>query len=216
MIFVNYKDTDRKSVHSAPNLVDILPDLYVNSQMCFGHEDEETDDEFVSRIITYLHSDLKERSSSSSSSKSSKSSMTSPAPKRMRNQVVVRDVVFTQHQSDDISTLRNRWELFALLGGKNNRNVHASCLVQFNDIYGTCEIHEVCVATTGKGLCKNLLEEVKKHLAAGMSGRVHHVLVYCKKPNVPACRCYASVFQGATVVQTPHTTGYIFTFHDSI
>lgn len=175
--------------------------------MCFGDE-LETETEYISRIVGYLHRDLEE--ASSRSSRSSRSSGPKTKLQKKAHKVTVRDVTFQKKEVDDIiHAMQNRWEMFALLNGPSNE-VHASCLVHFNDIYQVCEIHEVCVATPGKGYCKQLIQNVKDHIAAGKSGIVHTINIFCENGNAPACRCYSSIFQGAHKTRTGNTTGFIY------
>lgn len=214
-MLVNYKGLHHKSVATAPDLVEVLEELYVNTMSCFPSEssnDAETEDEFVARIIGYLHTDAEPRSSSRSSSRSS-----GPAVKRVRNgNFQVKGVRFRAKTVDLIDTLKNRWELFVLLGRSSRSNVEASCLVHFNDVYGICEVHEVCVASPGKGLCKTLLTKVRDFIHDGHSGHVHQIMIYCQKTNPAACKCYSSIFANARVVTSPSSaiTGYVYNLTD--
>lgn len=203
MFVVNYKGLHQKSVSTAPELSDLLGDLYVNSTICFpGHDEDdmESEEEFVARIVGYLHSDAEPRSSRSSAS--SRSSGT-PSFKRTKRGFHVRGVEFRTTKRDHLHVLKNRWELFVLL---DKKGVEASCLVQFDDIYQTCEIHEVCVATPGKGLCKKLLS----HVRDSVRGSVREIRIFCERGNPGACRCYDHVFKGGQIIHTPATTGFVF------
>jgi hypothetical protein len=213
MIFVNYKSRNIQSVSTAPPLEDILEDLYVNSTMCFPTEDE-SQDEFTTRIVTYLHADAEPHSAS----RSSRASLSSRSPRQKRakrgsNRFEVSGIKFREAEVKQVTAMQNRWELFVLLGTGSRIQVHASCLVQFNDVYQTCEIHEVCVATTGQGLCKRLLTQVREYIRAGRSGTVKEVRIFCEKTNLAACKCYAAVFAGAKITSTVPTTGYVYTLH---
>lgn len=206
-MLVNYKSLHHKSRASAPDLAAIIEELYVNISSCYPSEDSddaETEDEFVKRIIGYLHRNAEATSRSSG-----------PTPKRARKSsrssrsFEIRGVKFRDvKNADSIEAMKNRWELFVLFGGGSRNRVEASCLVHFNDIYGTCEIHEVCVATPGKGLCKTLITQVRNFIRDGHSGAVREILIYCEKSNPAACRCYASVFAGADIVITSQTTAF--------
>jgi hypothetical protein len=203
-MFVNYKGFQNKSRADAPPLDDLLEELYVNASMCFpakGSDDAEEElPEYVERIVGYLHREMEVSSRSSSSSTSA-----SPKLKRTKRGLVIHGVRFRSRSMSHLDTLKSRWELFVLLNGKH---VDASCLVNFNDIYQTCEIHEVCVATSGKGLCKKLMTFVVDHIKSGASGHVREINIYCETNNPAACKCYGTVFQGAFVTRTSQTTAY--------
>lgn len=204
-MFVNYKSFFHKSRGDAPPLHDIIEELHVNSTMCFpsGEDSEEDITDYVERLISYLHADMEVSSRSRSTSSSSSGS---PKLKRTKRGIAIQGVRFKTKTVDRIEKLQNRWELFVLLTGKR---VDASCLVKFNDIYQTCEIHEVSVATPGKGYCKTLLSSVLQHIQTGASGVVREVSIFCDSSNTPACKCYANVFANATVIRTPPTVAYI-------
>jgi hypothetical protein len=123
----------------------------------------------------------------------------------------VRGVSFQTDSQGHVEKLQNRWELFVILDAKK-KDVVASCLVQFNDIYATCEIHEVCVATQGKGYCKQLIGQVRRFIERGGSGTVREMRIFCERGNVAACKCYAGLFADAHVITTQHTLGYVTTF----
>lgn len=200
-MFVNYKNFFHKSRDDAPSLDDIMEELHVNSTMCFPvGEDNEDIADYVERLIGYLHADMEVSSRSSSSSGS-------PKLKRTKRGLTIQGVRFKTKTVDHLEKLQNRWELFVLLTGKR---VDASCLVKFNDIYQTCEIHEVCVATPGQGYCKILLSSVLQHIQSGASGKLREVSIFCDSANTPACKCYANVFDNAVVVRTPHTVAYTY------
>lgn len=155
---------------------------------------------YVRRLIGYLHGDSEPMSRSSASG--------TPEPKRTKRGFSVRGVRFRMRVQDPLEKLQNRWELFVIVDPKK-KNVAASCLVQFNDIYGSCEIHEVCVAVPGKGYCKQLMGAVRKFIASGSSGIVQEIRIFCEQGNVAACKCYGSVFSDAYKVMTDRTCGYI-------
>jgi hypothetical protein len=202
MVFVNYKSVNHKSVTSAPDLEELLEDLYVNTTICFPGE--ETEDEFVARIVGYLHADVE------ASSRSLGNSSRSPQAKRTKRGLVVRGVKFRNRSSPwlHLETLKKRWELFVILAEKHG-SVAASCLVHFNDIYKTCEIHEVCVADQGRGLCKRLLTNVRDFILRGHSGDVKEIRIFCEKSNPAAYKCYSSVFPSAQVIASHMTTAFV-------
>lgn len=207
-MFVNYKNLHHKSKKDAPDLAHILEDVYINSTMCFPsqHEDMESLDDFIVRIMAYLHPDMDHVDSVSPSPKSS----TSPPMKRTKRTIIVHGVKFRSSNGTtlEVDHIPKRWELFVLFD--THRRVDASCLVEFNDIYQTCEIHEVCVATTGKGLCKELITFVRDHIQSGGSGTINRIHIFCKKSNMAACKCYTYVLRNCKQVKTPFTTAFMY------
>lgn len=201
-MFINYKGFDKKSHSSAPELEDIIDNLYSNTSACFA-EDNESDEDYVIRLVTFLHKNLKHcpRTRLTVSS--------SPKAKRARNIVFIKDIPFCDKKVEPIYQMQNRWELFILYDNVKH-TVCASCLVHFNDVYHTCEIHEVCVATSGKGYCQQILKDVKHHICKGLSGPMADIRIYCERQNIAACKCYARTFATSTVITTDATIGYIY------
>lgn len=169
--------------------------------MCFPDDAMNSSEEYVSWLIGLLHDDLEERSSSSTSS-------SQPSAKRMKRSVVVNGVKFKFKRRNEGESSHTRWELFVILNAK--KQVDASCLVLFNDLYQTCEIHEVCVATTGQGYCKQLIGQVRDHIIRGDSGKMREIRVYCNRSNIAACKCYASVFSKSLRIDRPQTSAFVF------
>ncbi len=200
LVFVNYKNIhDRPSLH-VPQLEDLMEELYINTMACFGDEAmDETD--YTVRIVDYLHNDLEHVSSP-------------PRKKSCKvHHVTFRNEHFKVKRCGSLHAMQNRWELFTLLThDKNNSKfgIGASCLVHFNDIYASCEIHEVCVGTAGKGYCKELLKRVRDHISNGHSGNVAEIRIFCENGNIAACKCYTSVFVKARMVSSVGVTGYIY------
>ncbi len=69
----------------------------------------------------------------------------------------------------------------------------ASCLMAYNKLYDTCEIHEVCVNADwrGKGVCGELIKHVFGVLQAR---KVRQVQIFCHGDNPAACKCYSKLF----------------------
>lgn len=204
-MFVNYKSIYTKSRPDAPDLRELLEDLHVNSTMCFpsAREDGENDiDDYIERIIGYLHHDLEARGSSSSSSYSSLRT----TAKRPKRSISINGVRF--RLKPEFTQTSTRWELFVIVNDK--KKVDASCLVEFNDIYQTCEIHEVCVATPRKGYCKELITRVRDHIAAGSSGPMREIRIYCEKSNPAACACYSRIFENGIKIITPASNAFVY------
>ena len=197
--FVNYKSIQ-------PDLKDILEDLHVNSTMCFPKDgdDAEDIDDYIKRIVEYLHPDLEPKSSASrGSSRSSGERM-----KKQKRSITVNGVRFRLKKDSGDVPSHSRWELFALISG--TKTVEASCLVEFNDVYQTCEIHEVCVATSGKGYCSELITKVRDHIRRGESGKMREIRVYCAKNNPAACACYSKVFRGSLRIQSAAANAFVY------
>lgn len=191
----NYKSILNPPIH-APNLEDLIDELYINTVTCFGDEEMDESD-YVVRLVDYLHNDLEH--------------MSSPVRKKsckVQN-VTFRGLQFKVKKCGMLHALQNRWELFVLMT-KDTHKIAASCLVHFNDIYGSCEIHEVCAGIPGKGYCKELLKEVRNHISHGQSGPMSEIRIFCEGANVGACKCYSSVFPKARLFERNMVTGFVY------
>ena len=82
-------------------------------------------------------------------------------------------------------------EIFALLN--KDKSIAASCILEYNKKYNTCEIHEVCVNIKyqGQGLCGQLLQSALLYLG---DRHVFHAQIYCMDKNKPALKCYSKLF----------------------
>lgn len=192
-MLVNYKRIDDPS--QIP-LDSILDDLFVNTTACFGAEKDEDVQDYAERLVNYLHNDLVPVDEDSASSMRSTSS---------RKKSIF---FYNQEYTYRKPVKSDRYELFVLF---DEKQVVASCIVQFDDIYKSCEIHEVCVGKSGKGYCKALMTAVRNHLAAGYSEYIREIRIFCEKNNPAACKCYATVFPTAIRVEGHHTTAFIYT-----
>lgn len=209
-MFVNYKDFHTKSVQNAPDLEHIINDIYVNTQTCFGSIDDdssnaEMSDSYKRRIIRYLHRNIEPVSSRSSRQ----------GAKRQKRRNEICGIKCRSRTSDTTANRRDRWELFTILTHDASRkkwDVHASCLVEFDDIFQSCEIHEVCVATTGRKLCQQLIQKVCDHIKTGASGPIREIRIFCDNTNAAACACYTKSMLGATIIRTHSTTAFVLTF----
>lgn len=214
LLFVNYKDFHTKSAADAPDLEHIIEDLHINTHMCFGSiEDSDSSkneslDEYKRRIIRYLHTNLEPLSSSPSAPRNV---ATNKRQRRGHHVCGIRCKSRTPSSSHKIE--RTRWEIFAFVTFNTERkkwNVDASCLVEFDEIFGSCEIHEVCVATPGFKLCQRLIENIRTNL---VERQVRELRIYCENSNLAACACYARCMKGATVINTPSITAYSLLLH---
>lgn len=202
-MFVNYKSIHTKSRPDAPDLIDLLEDLHVNSTMCFTSDDDENDiDDYIKRIVSYLHSDLEPKSSASGTSSGRQRT------KKQKRSIDINGVRFRLKRDTNPTSSATRWELFAITSG--TRSVQASCLVEFNDIYQTCEIHEVCVATSGQGYCTKLITAVRDHISRGDSGAMREIRVYCAKNNPAACACYTKIFKGCLRIPSAFANAFVY------
>lgn len=217
-MLLNYKRVD---IPSQVPLEDIVEELFINTTTCFGGDDDEHD--YAERLVEYLHNDLKVSSSPSSSTSISPASSsrtpksaspTSPAAKRARRpkSVVFYDQEYVYKKPNPIEALQNRWELFVLFA---NKRVAASCLVHFNDMYRSCEIHEVCVGQAKKGYCKELISQVRDHIAGGLSGKVDEIRIFCHKKNTGAYKCYQNVFVKAKSFDHQDAVSWVYSVRPS-
>lgn len=89
-------------------------------------------------------------------------------------------------------SLRRLMELIILRRGDI---VLASCILEHNLYYNTCEVHEVCVNLDqrGQGWCLRMMQEVFAHLTKRHK-LVREVQIYCEGANAAACKCYAKTF----------------------
>jgi predicted GNAT superfamily acetyltransferase len=74
--------------------------------------------------------------------------------------------------------------------------VLASCVIVFDKLYRTVEVHSVCVASAsrGQGACGRLMQEVIAHIELRRHDRVREIRVFCESGNPAACKCYAKHF----------------------
>lgn len=92
--------------------------------------------------------------------------------------------------------------------GEDKREIAASCLLHQDRIYGTYEIHEVCVSPqmVGRGICSRFIPMVFQEVASRPD--CMEVRIFCETKNAGACRCYGKI-PGVIVINTPLTTGYV-------
>lgn len=192
----NYKNILHTPLH-APKLEDLIDELFINTVACFGGEDMDEDD-YVTRLVDYLHNDLEH--------------VSSPVRKKtckVQN-VTFRGLHFKVKKCGEVHAMQNRWELFVLMT-KDTHKIAASCLVHFNDIYQSCEIHEVCAGIPGKGYCKELLKKVRSYISNGLSGPMSEIRIFCEGANAAACKCYSNVFPNARLFENSSVTGFVYT-----
>lgn len=76
-----------------------------------------------------------------------------------------------------------------------------SCTLEVNTRY--VEIHDVCVGRLhgGKGLCKHYIKDVCKYIKDTYKSH-KKIKIVCDENNIPACKCYTSIFGEPKVVRT--------------
>lgn len=186
----------------------VINKLYDNINACFPEKPEKSPKHYYLRLIDYLHHDMK-RVSARSSSAMHKSSTVTPASSmlsssEMEEAGVIVEPAYGFTFVPELSPLeyakKNRWELFVLFEGHPSNNVIAgSCLVHYDEISGIVEIEEVCVSIPGKKYCNQMITKVMKHIKK--EALVHSITIYCENENIPACKCYHSIFDGLPNVQ---------------
>ena len=94
-----------------------------------------------------------------------------------------------------MNALRSLWETFVLTDAAG-RVVRASCIVLFDKVYRTAEVHSVCVDASmrGRGLCGRLMAEVIAYVERHRRDDVRELRVLCEQENVRACACYSRMF----------------------
>lgn len=78
---------------------------------------------------------------------------------------------------------------------RHRDTVLASCILEYNLFFNTCEVHQVCVKPEerGKGFCPILMQSVFLHIEKRHK-ETREVQIYCEVPNMAACKCYAKAF----------------------
>jgi c-di-GMP-related signal transduction protein len=76
-----------------------------------------------------------------------------------------------------------------------------SCTLEVNTRY--VEIHDVCVGSRhgGKGLCKKYIMDVCKYIKDTYKTQ-NKIKIVCDENNIPACKCYTSIFGEPKVVRS--------------
>jgi hypothetical protein len=178
----------------------IVSQLNQNKKDCFG--DRDCDRDYFTYLVSQLHNDYEYVGA------------TSKRRKRLDlpNSKVCSmfGTLYEPAKCDALYGLKNRWEMYVFY--THEAFPIASCFVHFNDIYKTCEFHEVCVGLShrGKGLCKKFLRMVVQHIKETTD--TVEVRIFCEKANVGACSCYQKLDEYITPVriQTAQTTGFIY------
>lgn len=206
---VNYKAVLGNTYeHTIPLTEDIISQLNNNLNECF-HEDE-CDKGYFINLVNQLHNDF------------------SPTKCKRRKRGVDANTnavcslfgtTFEPSRCESLYNLKNRWEMFIYYATRDTANTNkmtvvASCLVHFNDIYRSCEIHEVCISSSfrGKGICSLFLKDVMMNLST--RNETAEVRIFCEKQNFAACKCYPRLHEHVVpiVTETEHTTGYLYRF----
>ena len=106
---------------------------------------------------------------------------------------------------DPIKNLKYCYELVVCYGSDDS--ILASCLVHKQKIFGTYEIHEVCVSKKGQKICSNFIPMVFNYYINDIECK--EVRIYCETKNGGACSCYNKI-PGVELVKTEHTIGFIY------
>lgn len=178
------KVIDTETLQSAIPL-SIIEQLYRNTSQCFPSEKEASLKQYYLRLVKFLHNDIKRVSSTSSISKSASASASASSASD-----VFEGPEFGFYFKMDHDETDDRWELFVMF---EEQRIAASCLVHYDDTEGTAEIEEVCVAIPGKKYCKQMILKVLASIQRREKD-ITQVLIFCFNENIPACKCYQSVF----------------------
>lgn len=184
----------------------LIEQLYANTTNCFPSEKEKTVKHYYLRLVKYLHNDIKRSSVGYNSvSRSKSSSSMSEADEVFEGPEYGFFFKFDADLPEEYA-LKNRWELFVLFEGHpNNERIAASCFVHFDDLRKHAEIEEVCVAIAGKKYCKEMIVKVVKHIQKH-DANTNQVYIYCENNNIPACKCYQSVFASDELQEIKNAT----------
>lgn len=156
--------------------IHLIEQLYENTVRCFPDSNIKSAKNYYIRLVNYLHNNLR------------LVTRKTPSPSLDIFEAPEYGLLYQVLDDDDGN---DRWEMFVLYEGSPAQlKVAASCLVHIEN--QRAEIEEVCVGIPGKKYCKTMISKVIDELRKEPG--VQQIIVYCENDNIPACKCYDSVF----------------------
>jgi hypothetical protein len=109
-----------------------------------------------------------------------------------------------QEDDDPITNLKSSYEFVVLYDA--SKTICASCLVHKQKIYGSYEIHEVCVRKGLTGVCSKFIPMVFDYYRKDK--QCTDIRIFCIKNNLGACKCYGRI-PGCLRIDTERTSAFI-------
>lgn len=173
----------------------VIEQLYTNTSQCFPQELEKSVKHYYLRLVNLLHNDLKRYTKASPNSVSHSTSRSSSTMAAVFKGPEY-GFYFSMVTPEYTYAMANRWELFVMYEGSPTRGtIAASCLVHYDETTGIAELEEICVNIPGKKYCKKLITKVIEYIKKEQNISV--ITIYCENHNVPACKCYMSIFDAS-------------------